>query len=60
MKKINKIVYEITDGLTFDNKDDAEKHEDKINNVRAFKVYFQPDLNEVEGGFQSSGYILVH
>lgn len=60
MKEVIRIVYETVDGKVFYNKEEAEKHEEKINDVKAFRVYAHPDLTEGRSGASFQGYLLVH
>lgn len=59
MKEVTKLVYETEDGKVFENKEDAIKYEEKFLNVKAYHIFYKPDL--IEGrGLQEDGYILVH
>lgn len=59
MKEIQSTIYVTNDGKEFANKQDALKHEDRLENVRAFVVRYNPDLTEGRG-FQKSGIVWVH
>lgn len=53
------IVYETIDGKIFTDKEDAIKHEAKLNKICAFKIFVNPDLCEGRHGPRFAGYLLV-
>lgn len=60
MEEVKTIVYKTIDGKIFESKEDAQKHETKLGNLRAFKIYAYPDLNEGRRGAEFQGYLLVN
>lgn len=60
MREIKSVVYETLDGKIFKNKEDAEKHEQKLKGIKAYKIYAYPDLTEGRHGYQFQGYLLVN
>lgn len=59
MKEIKSTIYIADDGKEFTNKEDAIRHEEKLNNVKSFVVRYSPDLTEGRG-FQKVGVVMVH
>lgn len=60
MEEIKSITYKTIDGLVFEDRDKAEIHEKSLGNVKAFKIYAFPDLNEGKYSYQFQGYLLVN
>lgn len=54
-----KTLYQTDDGKIFESKLEAETHEGKFKNVKAFKITYNYDWNEGRG-YHSNGYVLVH
>ena len=46
-----KIIYTTSDGKTFEDKNEAEKHEKKLQaeRIKIYRVHYHPDLNEGRG-----------
>lgn len=59
MKSENRIVYTTNDGKTFFEESDAKRHEEQLNNTKAYLVRYAPDLNE-KGCSTKEGYIICH
>lgn len=60
MEEIKSITYRTIDGKLFESKEEAEQHEMKIRNVKAYKIYAYPDLNEGRRSAEFQGYLLVN
>lgn len=56
-----KIIYTTSDGKTFEDKNEAEKHEKKLQaeRIKIYRVHYHPDLNEGRG-YNNIGYVYIH
>lgn len=56
-----KIIYTTSDGKTFEDKNEAEKHEKKLQaeRIKIYRVRYHPDLNEGRG-YNNIGYVYIH
>lgn len=59
MREEQKVVYTTDDGKTFFDKKEAEQYENQLKNKKAYRVHYQPDLNET-GFRQKTGYIICY
>lgn len=56
-----KTIYTTSDGKTFEDKQEAEKYEKKLQqkSIKIYKVHYSPDLNEGRG-YYNNGYVYIH
>lgn len=49
MRVVNVPSYVSTDGITFSSKEECERHEILLTNVKYFRIVYEPDLSEGRG-----------
>lgn len=56
-----RVIYTTSDGKTFEDKKEAEKHEKKLQaeRIKIYRVQYHPDLNEGRG-YNNIGYVYIH
>lgn len=59
VKPVTRTVYEADDGTLFSSQREAAQHEERLAEVKAFLLRYNPDLTEGRG-MQSTGYVLVN
>lgn len=60
MEEVLTIAYKTIDGKLFESKEEAQKHEEQNQNLKAFKIFAYPDLTEGRSGPEFQGYLLVN
>lgn len=58
MREEKMTIYITSDNERFFSEEAAKKHEERLSNTRAYKVLYEPDLNET-GKLGKKGYLIV-